>query len=158
MRTFPVVITACALVSLGPSAFGDRCKTSRDQIAAFLQSIDAIGHHAIETTLACLERGPDDAAVDQIAAQLKKAFSNPPGDPPKGCFKNDSELVGLVRVASMALGERVGVAYRDCTSKVQAQLVQLRSQGKTDEQIGSELKPQIDAWVGAAIQQPRSKH
>jgi hypothetical protein len=98
--------------------------------------------------VACSLHGPDDSAFDPLTARYLKLMSSPPADPPASCIKNTiPELAIMIQVASHAAGERFGVAFRECKTKVQRRIAELRAKGASDDEVGAEVGKLIQPIV-----------
>jgi hypothetical protein len=139
------VALACAVTS---SAADPACRQSYEAMTTFVAAIDSLGHDSINAALSCALHGPDDASFEPLKARYLKLFGSPPSDPPAGCIKNTlQELAAMITIASHAAGERFGIAFRQCTAKVQRRVAEMRRNGATDDEVGAEVGKMIQPIV-----------
>jgi hypothetical protein len=144
-------LVSIAFACLVAPASADPCKQSYDAWSAYIDIVDRFGHDAVEAALTCAMRGPNDALSDTLKTRYLKVFSLAavPSSPPASCIKNTiPELAVMAEIAGRAAGERFGIAFRQCTTKVQQRIAELRRKGVKDEDIGAEvgtlIQPIID--------------
>src|SRR5579863_10222638 len=112
------LLSILVLVLSSAIAAADPCKQSTDAMVAFMDSVDALGHDAVHMALNCALHGPDDQGLEALKTRFLKVLHTPPSDPPASCVKNSTaELSVMVGVGAHAMGERFGIAFRQCSSK-----------------------------------------
>ena len=144
---------ACLLVILvATPAFADPCKSDAPWPRKAATLLQQASDDAELAALTCGFHGPDDKALDKLAAEVKQAFQDPPAG--LGTCKltpaGGTTTSVATRLASWS-GERIGYAVRMCSSKVIARIAELKKQGTSEAEIEKQVGELASAWFRAAV-------
>jgi hypothetical protein len=147
LGTWLALIAATLLADLRP-ALAEDCKKSEQAALQFARNMESAGQLAVELVVRCMFHGPDDRAVDKLAASARKTFGPSSKDPDiRPACVQVGDAGSIFHTIGRAAGERMGLAFSLCSPKAQARIAELTKQNAKPEDIQAELGRMASAWL-----------
>lgn len=152
MKTSTRALLALVGLALASPVQAETCPDQQKVVLGYLTEVQKVGQAATTLAVKCLYSGTDDTSFDKLVGDARRAFKADLSSVKReDCFKTQADVSGLFGNVGNGTGQTLGFAYVACSSKVQAQLKQLKAAGKSADEIKAELKKSIETFVAAEL-------